>query len=158
MADFKIIETQEELNAVIKDRLEREQKKHSEATAELQNKYDTTLKEFEALKTANDELNKKVSSYDEKYKNYDSEMNELRTKVKNYESDSVKTRICKEVGIPEELKGRLHGDTEEDIKKDAEELKKIFPSMDAPRRQTEVLPSEKDDEREALRDMLKNMK
>lgn len=148
--EFKVIETQEQLNEVIKGRLEREAKKHSEATAELQNNYDNVVKELEALKSTNQELN-------EKYAGTDATIAELTAKVKNYEADSVKTRICKEVGIPSELKSRLRGESEEEIRKDAEELFKVLPRNEAPRKSSEVYPSTENDERSALKDMLKSL-
>ena len=157
MAEFTPIETQEQLNEVIKGRLEREQKKHSEATAELQSKYDNVVSEFEALKSANEELTNKLTAYDEKYANYDTELIELQNKVKAYESDSVKTRICKEVGLPYEMRNRLNGNTEEEILKDAEELKKILPKSDSIMKHTEVTPTAESNERLALKDMLKNL-
>lgn len=147
--EFKVIETQEQLNEIIKGRLEREQKKHSEATAGLQS-------EIETLKSTNAELSAKISAYDEKYAGYDENIANLQNQIKAYESDSVKTRICKEVGLPFELKDRLRGETEEDILKDAESLKILLPKNEAPKKFTEVVPTE-NDERNAFRDMLKNL-
>ena len=148
--EFKVIETQEQLNEIIKGRLEREAKKHSEATAELQNNYDNVVKELDALKSTNAELN-------EKYAGADATIAELTAKVKSYESDSVKTRICKEVGLPDVFKSRLNGNTEEELRKDAEDLYKMFPKNEAPAKGTEVYPADGNDERNALKDMLKNL-
>lgn len=147
--EFKIIETQEQLDSILKGRLEREQKKHSEATAGLQS-------EIETLKSTNAELSAKISAYDEKYAGYDENIANLQNQIKAYESDSVKTRICKEIGLPYEFKDRLRGETEEDIKKDAEDLIKIIPRNEAPKKQTEVIQTE-DEGRSAFRDMLKNL-
>lgn len=154
--EFKIIETQEQLDSVIKGRLERAEKKYSEATAELQSKYDNSLSEIEALKSTNAELSNTIKGYDEKYSGYDEKMSELESKVKAYESDSVKTRICKEVGLPYEFKGRLQGSTEEELMNDAKALLNILPTNDAPRKSTEV-PTGNNDERDALREMLKGL-
>lgn len=147
--EFKPIETQEQLNEIIKGRLEREAKKHSEATAELQSNYDNVVKELDALKSTNAELT-------EKYAGTEATIADLTAKVKTYETDSVKTRICKEVGLPYEFKGRLQGSTEEEIRKDAEELVSIIPRNEAPIKSSEVVPTN-NDERDAFKDMLKNL-
>lgn len=155
--DFKVIETQEQLNEIIKGRLEREAKKHSEATAELQSKYDESLQELNALKSANEEQEKTIKAMTEKYAGVDETISSLENKVKAYESDSVKTRICSEVGLPLELKSRLNGNTEEEIMQDAQELLKVIPKNTAPVKNTEVTPTDRNEERDALRDMLKNL-
>ena len=135
--EFKVIETQEQLDAVIKGRLERAEKKYSEATAELQTKYDTALSELEALKSTNTELTEQIKGFDEKYKGYDTEVADLKAKVKQYETDSVKTRIAREVGLPYEMRDRLRGETEDEIKADAEALVKLIPKNQTPPKSTE---------------------
>lgn len=155
--EFKVIETQEQLNEVIKGRLEREAKKHSEATAELQSKYEETVQELNALKSANKEHEKTIKAYNEKYANVDETIADLQNKVKAYESDSVKTRICNEIGLPLEMKDRLKGETEDDIRKDAEELSKILPKNKPIFKSSEVKPSENDNKKQALREMLQNL-
>lgn len=155
--EFKPIETQEQLDSVIKGRLERAEKKYSEATAELQSKYDAQTSELEALKSTNTELNEKIKSYDEKYAGIDEKINEMQNTIKTYESDSVKTRICKEVGLPFELKGRLVGNTEEELRQDAEALSKIIPKNGAPSKSSEVIPTENSEERNAFREMLNKL-
>lgn len=122
---FKTIETQEELNAIIGERLKRSETKHAEETADLR-------KEIETLKADKDALSKKMQEESTKYAEYDKNLTELQGKVKKYETDSVKTRIAKEVGIPAELFDRLRGETEEELKKDAESLKALLPSREAP--------------------------
>lgn len=147
--EFKVIETQEQLNEVIKSRLEREAKKHSEATAELQS-------ELNVLKSANEEQEKTIQALNEKYAGVDETIATLQNKVKTYESDSVKTRICNEIGIPLEMKDRLRGETEEEIKADAEALNRILPKSQPALKSTEVIPTESEDNR-ALKEMLKNL-
>lgn len=157
MAEFTPIETQEQLNEVIKGRLEREQKKHSEATAELQNKYDEQSKEFEALKSANAEHEATIKALKEKYAGVDDTIADLQNKVKAYESDSVKTRICNEVGIPLDMKDRLKGETEDELKADAEAFLKLLPKNKPVQKSTEVIPTETEDKKRALKEMLKNL-
>lgn len=147
---FEAITSQEQLDSIIKDRLDRAGKKHSEATAELQ-------KELEQLRTNNTELSSKLRDYDEKYSNVDSVIAELQGKVKNYETDSVKTRVSREYGIPWEMRDRLRGDTEEEIRADARAFSEMLPKSTAPRKSTDVSKSNESDERGAVREAARRL-
>lgn len=147
---FEAITSQEQLYAIIKDRLDRASKKHSEATAELQ-------KELDSLKTTNTELSGKLSDYEKKYANVDAVISDLQGKVKSYETDSVKTRVAREYGIPWELRDRLRGDTEEEIRNDARALSEILPKNSAPRKSSDTTPANGDEHKEALRETARRM-
>lgn len=151
--EFKKIETQEELNAIIGERLKRSETKHAEETAGLR-------KEIETLKADKEALSKKMQEETAKYAEYDKNLTELQGKVKKYETDSVKTRIAKEVGIPAELFDRLRGETEEELKKDAESLKALLPKHQAPGKGNVPKDADgnEDDTRAGLREMLAQMK
>lgn len=150
--EFKKIETQEELNAIIGERLKRSETKHAEETAGLR-------KEIETLKADKEALSKKMQEETAKYAEYDKNLTELQGKVKKYETDSVKTRIAKEVGIPAELFDRLRGETEEELKKDAESLKALLPKHQAPGKGNAPKDADgnEDDTRAGLREMLAQM-
>lgn len=148
--EFEAITSQEQLDSIIKDRLDRASKKHSEATAELQ-------KELESLKTTNTELSGKLSEYDSKYANVDVVISDLQGKVKSYETDSVKTRVSREYGIPWELRDRLRGETEEEIRNDARALSEILPKNSAPRKSSDTTPANGDERKEALRETARRM-
>lgn len=150
MAEFQTIESQEQLDAILKGRLEREEKKHFEATRELQS-------ELDLLKESNRDLMAKLEESNTKTAEYDKTINELNGKVKRYESDSVKTRICQEVGIPMEMMSRLRGDTEEEIRRDAEEFKALFPKKEPPLKSTAMVGAE-NEKRTALAELVRNMK
>lgn len=135
MAEFKPINTQEEFDAAIGERIKRERETVSKKYAdydELKNKvanYETTIADMtKAAKEAAD-----------KYAGYDKTLAELQGKVKGYETASVKTRIAHEAGLPYELAARLSGETEDDIRKDAETLAKLVgkPNPPAPGKDTE---------------------
>lgn len=120
MGEFKIIETQEELDALIKDRIERERKSLSE-------KYS----DYEELKKKNTEYDAQVSKLSEANKaleasqiEFKKSIDDLNSKIKSYETDSAKTRIALEMGLPYEIATRLSGTNEEEIRKDAEGLAK----------------------------------
>ena len=117
MAEFTPITTQEQFEAAMKDRMDRYAKKFEGYTspddlAKIKSDYDGQI----ATLTKTAEENAK------KYAGYDKELAERDAKIKGYETASVKTRIAHEVGLPYELSGRLSGDTEDDIRKDAESL------------------------------------
>lgn len=119
MADFTPIETQEELDRIIGDRLKRER--------------ETVKKEFKdylSPEQAAEKYKDFLSPEDvkKKYEGYLSpeEAAKKDAQIKKYETDSVKTRIAREAGIPEELAERLSGEDEASIKKDAESLAKIL--------------------------------
>ena len=119
MAEFTPITTQEELDKVLGERLKREK--------------ETVRKEYAGYLSP-EEAAKKYAGYlspdDEKkkYAGYLSpeEAAKKDAQIKAYETDSVKTRIARETGIPFELAGRLAGEDEASIKKDAEALAKIL--------------------------------
>ena len=102
MADFKPIETQEAFDAAVAD-----VKKQYEgwlSPEDYNAKNADLVKQLEANKTT---------------------IADLTAKAKAYESGALKMRIAHENGIPYELAGKLSGDTEEEIKKDAETLAKF---------------------------------
>lgn len=114
MSDFKVIETQEELDGIIKDRLDRERK--------------AVRKEYEGyddIKTENETLKKKLADYDGKKVVDPEEWDKKNSELAKYETNSVKMRIAKEFNLPDELALRLTGDDEEALKKDAELLSNV---------------------------------
>ncbi|WP_102343773.1 phage scaffold protein [Galactobacillus timonensis] len=115
--NFTPITTQEEFESAIKERIGREAKKYEGYTSpadleKIKKDYDSQIAS----------LTKDAEAKAKKYADYDKQLSERDAKIKGYESDSVKTRIAHEVGLPYELSGRLSGDTEDDIRKDAESL------------------------------------
>lgn len=150
MSDFKVIETQEQLEEVLKDRLKRER--------------ETAKKEFEGYLSPEDAA-KKYAGYlspeDEakKYAGYLSpeEVAKKDAKIKGYETDSVKMRIAHEAGLSYEAAAFLRGEDEESIKKSAESLKGIVGGSNvAPLASTEGnLEAVKD---AALRNTLRGLK
>lgn len=119
MSEFKPITTQEEFEDRLKERLEQK-----ERSIKKQFEGYTSPEDLEKLKKEHqDELNK--------YSNVDEEIEGYKKKIADYESDSVKTRIAMEMGIPMELKDRLKGKDEDEIREDAKILAG-FSSSEAP--------------------------
>lgn len=119
MGEFKPIETQEQFEEILRDRLRRER--------------ETARREFEGFlsPSAVEEKYKGFLSPEaekEKYKEYLSpeEVAKLNARIKGYETDSVKTRIAQELGLSYEAIDFLKGDDEESIRKSADTLKNLI--------------------------------
>lgn len=121
MAEFKVISTQEEFDAAIADRLQR-QKETIEAKYEdyeqLVNENKSLKHELADSKSALEKTNADVSSLN-------TQLEALTGKVSDYEIEKLKTTIALQNGIPYSLASRLIGTTEDEILKDA----KSFASM-----------------------------
>lgn len=144
---FEIIDTQEKLDAVIADRLRRERETIGKKYAD----YDDIKKTNADYEKQIGEMTKAADDAAKKYAGYDKQLKELQSKIKGYETSSVKMRIAHEKGIPYELAERLSGETEDDIRKDAESLSKYIGKSkpSAPLKSTENTSS--DEKTAALR-------
>lgn len=118
MTDFKVIETQEQLDAVIRDRIARAEKKVADGYAD-----------YEELKKAKADYEQQIADLTEQLKAKDEAItgnndvvSQLQAKVKDYELASVRTRIAHEVGLPYELANKLAGDDEDTIRADAQKM------------------------------------
>ena len=153
MGDFKPIETQEELNNIIKDRLDRQQKTIESSIMEKYADYDD-------LKTKNTDLESQLGTLKEQSENDLKTIEALKSKVQIYETDSVKRKIAREYNIPYELSGRLNGDDEESIRKDAQILSELVSKNN--KIQTVPLasaePEEVDTKKSALKKTLQDIK
>ncbi|MDY4488770.1 MAG: hypothetical protein SPE18_12085 [Candidatus Limivicinus sp.] len=136
MAEFTPIMTQEDFDAAISARLERERSKYSD--------YDTIKAD---LGTLRGQLSAK-----------EAEISTLQGKVKGYETDSVKTRIALETGLPLELRSRLTGETEEEIRADATKLAKLFGQQKDPAPLRDTEPPVADEKTAAYKSLLNNLK
>lgn len=156
---FTEIKTQEEFDAAIKDRLERQEKKLGEQYAEK-------LKDYEAKSASYDELQKKYTALEESSKSYSGQIEELTSKLKTAEEkvtttelNSLKQKVAVEKGIPVSMVDRLVGTTEEELNSDADKFIKAFGGTShsgiSIKKTTEEAP--KDAKREALRDVLHSL-
>lgn len=136
MSEFTPINTQEELDAVIGERIKRAQEnaakkyegfispdEYTQRTSELQGKYDSLTKELETA-------NGKVADFEKSIAEKDNE-------IKGYKTASLKTRIAHEVGLDFGAVEFLKGEDEESITKSAEALKGLMGSQGAPLASTE---------------------
>lgn len=154
MPEFRTIETQEEFDKAISDRLKRERET-------VEKKYEGYLSPEEATEKYKDYLSPEDVS--KKYKGYISpeEDAEKEKKIKKYESDSVKTRIAHEMGFSYDAVGFLKGENEQEIKESAESLKALLGEKhhETPMFRTEPAGDGKEEaEKEAFKSMLADMK
>lgn len=127
MGDFTPIETQEQLDAVIGERIKRER--------------ETSAKKYEGYLSPDDfksktadyekqigELTNALKEANDKAANHEKEIADRDTKIKAYETASVKSRIAHEIGLSYDAIDFLKGDDEDSIRKSAESLKSLVGS------------------------------
>lgn len=118
-AEFTPITTQEEFDHIVGPRLARER----DAVAK---RYDADLA---GLRTDLADRDARIKTLEEAAKSHEQDaatIRDLQARVKGYETDSVKTRIALETGLPYGMAQRLTGEKEEDIRKDAEALRAMM--------------------------------
>ena len=150
MSDFKIIETQEELDAVIKARLSREREKYADY----------------------DDLKKQLADFEAKETTYQNTINDLKTRetdltsqIESLNGDLTKTRlqtakqrIATEYGLPIDFAERLQGDDEDGFKADAEQLASYFtPKQPTPPMKSNEPTIDADPLKSGLRDMVRSL-
>lgn len=108
MTEFKAIETQEELDNIIKTRLEREKAKYSER--------------IKNLETENTSLKQTITEKETSESTTASKIADLEKDVTTWKNKSLKQQIAMKNGLPFDLADRLQGDSEESLNEDAERL------------------------------------
>ena len=149
MGEFTPIETQEQLDSIIGERIK-------EIREKAEKKYEGYL--------SPEEVTKKYAGYlseddvKKKYEGYLSpeEVAEKDAKIKGYESHSVQTRIAHELGLSYESIDFLKGEDEESIRKSAETLKALVGNRQAPPLASHDEPIGNSVDA-SLRNMLKNL-
>lgn len=150
MSEFKVIETQEELDNIIKERLRREREKFGD--------YDALKTRVSELENENGSL-KSALETSQQGQSVDAEkIAALESQVAGFETANLRNRIAVQYGLPFELAERLQGTDEESIKADAERfaglMKPVTPT--APLRDTEP-PVVADDKETQLKQMLREL-
>lgn len=121
---FKVIETQEQFDSLIKDRLSRAENKvrdefkgwaSPESLKEIESKYESQIK------TLKEEHSKEL----EKYSGYDAKFEEQNQKIHSLEVKNLKHRIVSEKNLPQSAIEFLSGENEEEISASADRLSKL---------------------------------
>lgn len=140
---FKTIETQEQFDAMVKDRLER-------ARESVRKEY----QDYDSLKEKVNGFQKEKESYETKIASLTKSNEEITGKYKALETDSLKVKIALENGIPFEMANRLSGTDVDSITKDAKLLSGfVSKTHQQPRRNPEAGSSD-----DAYSSMLKKIK
>ena len=154
---FETITTQEQLDAIIQERVGRAKdsvRKEFEGWISPEDQEKKTL----GLNQQISDLNGQVKDLNEKVENHAQEIAERDTRIKAYETSSVKMRIAHETGIPYEMANRLSGETEEDIRKDAAMLARFITKGKYTGPLKGDGPDGESAERASMRQMLQNLK
>lgn len=141
--EFTPIETQEQFDAMVNDRIAREKKT-------LKKEYEAQLKDYESIKeqlTTKDAdieaLKAKISDFESEKKTQEDSYQSMQKELAEMKLKALKTKVAMDAGLPADLADRLTGDDEETLKADAEKLasfvgsKKVAPSF-----KTEEVPTD----------------
>lgn len=122
--EFKTIETQDALDAIIKERLERNTRS---VTDSVTKKYEGYISPDEYKKSTDsiEELNKQLEENKQA-------IADLTAKNAKYESDSVKMKVAREAGLPIEMADRICGKDEAEMKADAAKLASFMKPAHSP--------------------------
>lgn len=141
--EFTPIETQEQFDAMVKDRVERAKKSAAK-------EFETQLKDLEQLKesvTAKETeigtLKAKITDLEAEKKTNGESYQSMQKELSQVKLSALKQRIAIDAGIPLEMADRLNGEDEESIKKDAEKVKGFWGAKHvAPSFKTEEVPTD----------------
>ena len=118
--EFTPIETQEQFDAMVKDRVERAK---SAGAKDARKEFETQLKDLEQLKesvTAKDTeigtLKAKITDLEAEKKTSGESFNSMQKELSQEKLSALKQRIAIDAGIPLEMADRLNGEDEESIK------------------------------------------
>ena len=122
--EFKSINTQEDFDARIKERLERAEKA-------VKKSFDgwTSPDDLKAIQAKHEEELKKLNDTHaeelKKYSGYDEKFAEQQNEIKSLKIDAMKTNIANEKNLPFDAIGFLQGDDEQSIAESADRLAKL---------------------------------
>lgn len=125
MSEFTAITSQEQLDAVIGDRLKRSEEKWAKkyegylSPDEVNAKTSELEKQFSDATAALDGANKKVAGYEK-------DIAEKDSKIKGYEISAMKHRIAHENGLSFDAVDFIQGNDEESIKASADKFKSLM--------------------------------
>lgn len=130
---------------------------HGKTIGDTKEKLESVTTENKTLAQQVEELNSTLTATNEKYADYDQQLEEVTKELEASKVKNTKFRIANEKGIPLELAGRLSGSTEEEILEDAEKLSNFVGKRTAlPLGSTE--PSDVDNQDAAYSKMLDDLK
>ena len=150
---FKPIETQEDFDKAVSERINRERETLNKKFSD----YDQLKNQNEKLTKENTSLQSTVKENTEKYADYDKNIEGLNSKISGYETEKLRTKVALENGIPYDLAGRLVGDNEEDLKADAERFAGFVKGREPVPPLKDPEPNSGNDENAAYKNMIENL-
>lgn len=131
MSEFAPITTQEEFDKAIKSRLAQKDREYEEKYKDYlsPDKVSELKKSYEDKLTADKDL---LKAAEDKVKEHDKIVSELTDRAEKAEKSLLKNKIAYDNKLPLELASRLVGDSEEELKKDAESLASLVSPTGAP--------------------------
>lgn len=126
MSEFKPINTQEEFDTVIKARLERERAKYADYD-DIKAKaaqFDGVQTKLTAATAEIDKLKGEAKAAADKLASHDKTVADLTDRATKAERSLLRRKVAEDAKLPPFLADRLTGETEEDLRKDAEALAK----------------------------------
>nr|DAK21893.1 MAG TPA: major capsid protein [Caudoviricetes sp.] len=153
---FKTIETQEELDRIIGERIKREREKYADYES-LTESVKKLEKEKADLLNAIEGNSQLLQEKDGVISAKDSELAELQKTNDSFKKAQLRTQIAVRNGIPYDLAERLQGDDEESLQADAERLSELIKpqTIVAPMKDTE--PVVGDERTVAMKQMIKDL-
>ena len=152
--EFTPINSQEEFDAAIKDRLARQETKIRGEYAD----YEDLKKQAGEWKETKATYEKTIADQKAEYDTLNGKYTEATGKIAKLETEGLKTKVAIETGLPVGLFDYLKGSTEEEIRKSAEELGKFTKGSQAPPLADPEVDQEKDKKQAAMKKMLREMK
>lgn len=148
---FEPINTEEEFENAIKARLEAHE-------TEVRDEYKDYLSPEAVEKKYKGYMS--PESVQEKYKDYLSPEESAKKDmlIKGYELEKRQAKAAREAGLPIELAGRLSGETDEDMKKDAETMARYLKLSPSPAYTPEPTQTKESSTRAAVKKMLSDLK
>ncbi|CYW67384.1 capsid assembly scaffolding protein Gp46 family protein [Streptococcus suis] len=122
MSEFKVIETQEELDNIVKARLNRLKEQYAD--------YDELKSRVSTLEAENAGLKNTVAQSNQTAADYESQIEGYKSTIAGYETAKTKTAIALKYGLPFEFADRLQGEDEESLTADAERFASLMRPQD----------------------------
>ena len=108
---------------------------------ESQEAFDAAVRErygdIGTLRQSEEEAGRNLTAANERIKTLEASNADLTGKVETYQTEQTKANIALSMGLPYEMASRLRGETEKEIRADAEALKKLMGGDPPPMRSTE---------------------
>ena len=120
--EFKVIETQEQLDSIIKGRLERERASFNEKLNGLE-------EENKSLKDQISNLTDASNQKEAKIEELNSQISDKDNKLEDFRVNQMRNDVAYEYGLPRDFSKRLQGSTYEEIEADAKEMAKTFDNL-----------------------------